>query len=38
MKNARFLAFADVRHALRARETLVWLFVMPIVFFYFIGR
>ena len=22
---------------LRARETLLWLFVMPILFFYFIG-
>jgi hypothetical protein len=27
----------DLRIALAAKETLIWLFVMPIVFFYFIG-
>ncbi|MEM7200513.1 MAG: ABC transporter permease [Planctomycetota bacterium] len=36
-RGAVFLATQDVRHMLRERETLVWLFVMPIVFFYFIG-
>ena len=32
-----FLARTDVAVALRARETLMWVFVMPIVFFFFIG-
>ncbi len=27
----------DLRHLFRARETWLWAFVMPIVFFYFIG-
>jgi ABC-type Na+ efflux pump permease subunit len=35
--NSRFIALADLRHQLRARETLMWVFLMPIVFFYFIG-
>ncbi len=37
LRNARFIALADLRHQLRARETLMWTFLMPIVFFYFIG-
>ena len=37
MRAAWFVARKDVAHMLRARETLVWTFVMPIVFFYFIG-
>lgn len=34
---ARFIAWADLKHMLRQREALLWVFVMPIVFFYFIG-
>ncbi|MEM7431457.1 MAG: ABC transporter permease [Pseudomonadota bacterium] len=37
MKNVLFLALSDVRHQLRQGSTLVWLFLMPPVFFYFIG-
>ncbi len=37
LKNAAFLARMDLRYSLRQRETLVWLFVMPPIFFYFIG-
>jgi ABC-2 type transport system permease protein len=37
MRAAWFVARKDVAHMLRARETIVWTFVMPIVFFYFIG-
>jgi ABC-2 type transport system permease protein len=32
-----FIAVHDLRYMLRRRETLLWTFVMPIVFFYFIG-
>lgn len=37
LRQAWFLARKDVAYSLRARETLLWTFVMPIVFFYFIG-
>jgi ABC-2 type transport system permease protein len=37
LRNARFLALSDLKHQLRARETLLWTFLMPLVFFYFIG-
>ena len=37
MRNALFLARMDLRHTLRQKETLLWVFVMPVVFFYFIG-
>lgn len=37
MRNALFIAWHDVRHQLRQGATLVWVFVMPPVFFYFIG-
>lgn len=37
MKSVLFVALADIRHQLRQGSTLVWLFVMPPVFFYFIG-
>jgi ABC-2 type transport system permease protein len=36
-QDAFYLARMDAAHLLRRRETLVWTFVMPIVFFYFIG-
>jgi ABC-2 type transport system permease protein len=34
---ARFVAWHDLRRSLRQRETWVWSFVMPVVFFYFFG-
>jgi len=37
MKNALFIAWHDVRYQLRQSGTIVWLFVMPPIFFYFIG-
>lgn len=37
MKNIIFIAWHDVRNQLREGSTLMWLFVMPPIFFYFIG-
>jgi ABC-type Na+ efflux pump permease subunit len=37
MRSIWFVARYDVSHLLRQRETILWTFVMPIVFFYFIG-
>ncbi|HKI18470.1 MAG TPA: ABC transporter permease [Isosphaeraceae bacterium] len=37
LRDALFLVRADLRLLLRGRETLLWAFVMPILFFYFIG-
>ncbi|MCH7820935.1 MAG: ABC transporter permease [Proteobacteria bacterium] len=37
MKNAWFIAWHDVRNQLRQGGTIVWLLVMPPIFFYFIG-
>jgi len=37
IRDALFIAVKDLKYMLRARETLVWVFIMPIVFFYFIG-
>lgn len=37
MKNILFIASQDIRHQLRQGSTLVWLFVIPPLFFYFIG-
>ena len=37
MQGALFIAGKDLKYTLRQKETIVWLFVMPIVFFYFIG-
>jgi len=37
VRNALFIAVADLRLSLRQRETLLWVFLMPAVFFYFIG-
>lgn len=36
-KNAWFIASKDVIFQLKERSTLIWLFVMPLIFFYFIG-
>ena len=37
LRDAWFLSVADARNLLRAKETLVWIFLMPSLFFYFIG-
>jgi len=37
LQGAWFVASKDVAYLLRRRETILWTFVMPIVFFYFIG-
>ena len=37
MKNAWFIAISDFRYQLKDRSAMLWLFIMPIVFFYFIG-
>lgn len=37
MRDAWFIARMDIAHIFKSKETLVWLFVMPIVFFWFIG-
>jgi ABC-2 type transport system permease protein len=37
LSNAAFIARADLAFMLRQRETLLWLFLMPGLFFYFIG-
>ncbi len=37
MRNALFIAWHDVRYQLRQSGTIVWLLVMPPIFFYFIG-
>jgi ABC-2 type transport system permease protein len=35
--DAWFIARKDVQYIIRERESILWLFVMPVVFFYFIG-
>jgi ABC-type multidrug transport system permease subunit len=37
LRDSLFIARKDIQYMLRARETILWVFVMPIVFFYFIG-
>ena len=37
LSNAWFIGKKDFRYALRGKEAILWIFVMPIVFFYFIG-
>jgi ABC-type polysaccharide/polyol phosphate export permease len=37
VKNILFIALQDVRFQIRQGGTLVWLFIMPPIFFYFIG-
>ncbi|PYT16063.1 MAG: hypothetical protein DMG59_11715 [Acidobacteria bacterium] len=36
-RDAFHLAYMDAKHLLSRRETLLWTFVMPIIFFYFFG-
>lgn len=38
IKDALFIAGKDIRFLLRAKETILWVFIMPIVFFFFIGN
>ena len=38
LRDALFLAYRDLKYLLPRRETWMWTFVMPIVFFYFIGN
>jgi ABC-type multidrug transport system permease subunit len=37
MRQIWFIARREIAHQLRSRETILWIFVMPIIFFYFIG-
>ena len=37
MKSVAFIALHDARHQLRQGSTLLWVLVLPAVFFYFIG-
>lgn len=37
MRNILFIAWQDVRNQLRQGSTLLWVFVMPPIFFFFIG-
>ena len=37
VRSVAFIAKQDLRQLLRERETLIWVFIMPVVFFYFIG-
>jgi ABC-type polysaccharide/polyol phosphate export permease len=37
LRSAWFIAKSDAAYMLGRRETMLWVFVMPIVFFYFIG-
>ena len=37
MRNILFIGWSDVRAQLREGSTLLWLFIMPPIFFYFIG-
>lgn len=37
LRDAWFLLYHDLKYLLGRRETLLWTFVMPIIFFYFIG-
>jgi len=36
-RDAWYLARTDTWRLLHSRETLMWTFIMPVVFFYFIG-
>jgi ABC-2 type transport system permease protein len=38
LRDALFLAYRDLLYLIRRRETWLWTFVMPVVFFYFIGN
>ena len=36
--NLQFLAWTDLRQKLREKETLLWVFLMPVLFFFFFGE
>ncbi len=38
LRDIFFLITRDLKHLLRRREALLWTFVMPVIFFYFIGN
>lgn len=38
LKDVWFLVTRDLNHLLRRREALLWTFVMPMIFFYFVGN
>jgi ABC-2 type transport system permease protein len=38
IRDTLFIASKDLRFLLRAKETILWVFIMPIVFFFFIGN
>ena len=38
LKDALFLVRRDLKSMLTRRETILWTFIMPIIFFYFIGN
>lgn len=38
MRNIWFIAIGDIRHQLRQGATLMWLFLMPPIFMFFIGN
>jgi ABC-2 type transport system permease protein len=38
LRDALFLAYRDLLYLIRRREAWLWTFVMPVVFFYFIGN
>lgn len=38
LKSAWFIATRDVAYLLKQRETLLWVFLMPFVFFFFLGK
>lgn len=37
LRSAGFVAREDLKTTLRQRETILWVFIMPVLFFYFIG-
>jgi len=37
LRDAFYIARMDAHYLLTRRETIVWTFVMPVIFFYFIG-
>ena len=37
LRQVWFIGRKDIQYMLRERETLGWMFVMPVVFFFFIG-
>ena len=37
LAGAWFVARKDLQYLLRSKETILWVFIMPIVFFYLIG-